>query len=156
MSQKLVVSFLVSNFFLVNVFSLISIFLVLLVKALMVVMAAKIPTLSFGGGTIFYDAATSYMSLHHQLGFTSNETVCSVLTFEREAEVVNVTVKGYNTDNGIYTAKELTVKLQESNQTIRMSGVGSHHQNGAAETAIKNISHRARIFMFHAALRWSE
>ena len=35
-----------------------------------------------------------------------------------------------------------------------MSGVGAHHQNGAAETAIKNISRRARIFMFHAALRW--
>ena len=46
------------------------------------------------------------------------------------------------------------MKPQESNQTIQMSGVGAHHKNGAAETAIKNISRRARIFMFHAALRW--
>ena len=37
-----------------------------------------------------------------------------------------------------------------------MSGVGAHHQNGAAKNAIKNTSRRARIFMFHAALRWPE
>ena len=56
----------------------------------------------------------------------------------------------------MYTAKELTVKLQEAKKTIRMSGVGAHHQNGPAENAIKNITRRARIFLFHAALRWPE
>ena len=92
------------------------------------------------------------MSIHHQVGFTANETVCSLLAFEREAENAKVQVTGYNSDNGVYTAKELTVKLQEANQTIRMSGVGAHRQNGPAENAIKNVTQGARIYMFHAAL----
>lgn len=54
------------------------------------------PNSSYRGGTIFYDAATSYMSIHHQLGFTSHETVCSLLAFEREASEANITVTGYN------------------------------------------------------------
>ena len=111
---------------------------------------------SFTGGTIFCDAASSYISIKHQLGFTANETVCSLLAFEREAEDAKVTVTGCNSDNGVHTAKELTVKLQESKQTIRMSGVGAHHQNGPAENTIKNVTRRARIFMFHAALHWPE
>jgi len=37
-----------------------------------------------------------------------------------------------------------------------MSGIGAHHQNGPAENAIKNVSRKARIMMFHAALRWPD
>ena len=32
--------------------------------------------------------------------------------------------------------------------------MGAHHQNGIAENSIKNITRKARIYMFHAALRW--
>ena len=110
--------------------------------------------LSYKGGTIFCDAASGYIYLQHQVSFTSTETVCSLLTFERESAQVGVTIKGYNTDNGVYTAKELTTMLQNDAQSLRLSGVGAHHQNGPAENAIKNVSRKARIFMFHAALRW--
>ena len=104
--------------------------------------------------TIFCDAATGYLSIKHQLGFTASETITSLLAFERESAEVGVHIKGYNTDNGVYVAKEIIKKLHNSNQTLRLSGVGAHHQNGVAENAIKNISRRARIAMFHAALRW--
>ena len=80
----------------------------------------------------------------------------SKLVFERETLSVGVNVQSYNTDNGVYTAKEFTLELEKNNQAIRMSGVGAHHQNGPAENAIKNVSRRARIMMFHAALRWPE
>ena len=79
-----------------------------------------------------------------------------MLSFEREAATVGVEIKGYNTDNGVYTAKEILSKLNKNSQTLRLSGVGAHHQNGPAENAIKNISRKARIFMFHAALCWSD
>ena len=79
-----------------------------------------------------------------------------MLTFEREAADLGIEVKGYNTDNGVHTAKEIMNKLHENKQLLRLSGVGAHHQNGVAENAIKNISRKARIFLFHAALRWPE
>ena len=109
---------------------------------------------SYKGGTIFGDAATGYLSIKHQLGFTASETITSLLAFERESTEVGVHIKGYNTDNGVYVAKEIIKKLHNSNQTLSLSGIGAHHQNGVAENAIKNISRRARIAMFHAALRW--
>ena len=110
--------------------------------------------LGFKGGTIFCDASSTYISLHHQQSFTAHETTESMISFEREAAEIGVAIKGYNTDNGVYTAKALISKLQQDKQTLRASGVGAHHQNGVAENAIKNVSKKARIYMFHAALRW--
>jgi hypothetical protein len=78
------------------------------------------------------------------------------LTFEREAASIGIQVHNYTSDNGVYTAKDFTLELQSKSQIQRLSGVGAHHQNGPAENGIKNVSRRARIFMFHAALRWPE
>ena len=111
---------------------------------------------NFKGGTVFCDAASGFLSIHHQVGFTAHETIRSKLTFEREASHVGNTIQSYNTDNGIYTAKEFNFELEKNLQSIRMSGVGAHHQNGPAENAIKNVSRKARIMMFHAALRWPD
>ena len=110
----------------------------------------------YKGGTVFVDAASSFMSLHHQVGFTAMETISSKLAFEREASTVGNTIQSYTTDNGVYTAKDFTVELEKQGQSLQLSGVGAHHQNGPAENAIKNISRKARIFMLHAALRWPE
>ena len=79
-----------------------------------------------------------------------------MIAFERESTEVGINIQGYNTDNGVYTAKTLIHKLQSNNQILRLSGVGAHHQNGVAENAIKNISKKARVYMFHAALRWPD
>ena len=101
-------------------------------------------TLCYKGGTVFADAASSFISLHHQLGFTANETIHYKLVFEREAASIGNDINEYNTDNGVYTAKDFTLELEKNNQTLRLSGVGAHHQNGPAENAIKTI---------HVALR---
>ena len=113
-------------------------------------------TKGFNGGTIFCDAASGFLSIHHQQTFTSHETLQSMLSFEREAAEVGVDIKGYNTDNGVYTAKQIMNKLQTDKQLLRLSGVGAHHQNGVAENTIKNVSRKGRIFMFHAALGWPD
>ena len=80
----------------------------------------------------------------------------SLTTSERESADVGVNIQDRNSDNRVHTTKELTEKLHEDGQTLRLSGVGAHHQNGAAENAIKMITRKARIAMFHAALCWPE
>ena len=42
-------------------------------------------TKGYKGGTIFCDAGSGYMQIHHQQTFTSAETLQSMLGFEREA-----------------------------------------------------------------------
>ena len=85
--------------------------------------------LSYKGGTVFCDAASSYISLHHQVGFTASETIRSKIAFEREAMSVGNVVSQYNTDNGVYTAKDFIIELEKKDQTIRLIGFGEHHQN---------------------------
>ena len=62
----------------------------------------------YKGGTIFVDAASSYMSIHHQLGFTAAETIRAKIAFERDAISIGNQVTGYNTNNGVYSAAEFT------------------------------------------------
>ena len=96
------------------------------------------------------------MKVVHQVSLSAIETVAAKTTFEREALQVGVLVKNYQTDNGVYTAKEFLRVLHENGQGIKHSGVGGHHHNGAAENAIKNTTRRARSMMIHAALRWPD
>jgi len=117
---------------------------------------AAIHSKTYTGGTIFCDAASKRLFLRHQSTLTAQETVEAKLAFEREALQVGVSVKAYQTDNGIYTSKEFLDCLVEDNQVIKHSGVGGHHHNGAAESAIKHTTNKSRTMMIHQALRWPE
>ena len=108
----------------------------------------------YRGGTIFCDAASGQLSVHHQVGLTGIETVAAKLAFENDALGVGVTVLKYSSDMGVYNSKAFTDSLLVKGQTIRHSGVGAHHHNGVAENAIKNTVRTARTMMIHAALRW--
>ena len=111
---------------------------------------------SYRGGTIFYDAASKYIQVTNQVGFTAYETIEAKLKFEREAMGDGVVIKKYCTDNGVYTAREFQQSLSVNNQTIQHSGVGGHHHNAPAENAIKIIVHKARTMMFQSAICWPE
>ena len=67
-------------------------------------------------GTVFCDAATSFLSIHHQVSFTTTETIKSKIQFEREAMSVGNNIDSYTTDNGFYTAKDFTDHLAEAGQ----------------------------------------
>ncbi len=108
------------------------------------------------GGTLFCDAASGRISVHNQVSLAASDTIASKLKFERDAGSAGVAVKHYCTDNGTYTATDFLEELDKKDQTIRLSGVGAHHQNGVAENAIKNVVRTARTMMIHAALRWPE
>ena len=55
----------------------------------------------YKGGTIFFDAASSKISVHHQVSFTAEETIMYMLNFEKEYMGAEVPVESYCTDNGI-------------------------------------------------------
>jgi hypothetical protein len=111
-------------------------------------------SLKYVGGTLFYDAASGYISVQHQHGFTAAETVQSKMRFEHEALQAGVAVDCYHTDNGVFKAREFLTELSEKGQGIRYSGVSAHFQNGAAENGIKLVVRNARTMMLHVALRW--
>jgi hypothetical protein len=111
-------------------------------------------SLKFVGGTLFYDAASGFISVHHQHSFTAAETVQSKMRFEQEALQAGVAVDCYHTDNGVFKAREFLQELSEKGQGIRYSGVSAHFQNGAAENGIKLVVRNARTMMLHVALRW--
>jgi hypothetical protein len=111
-------------------------------------------SLKFVGGTLFYDAASGYISIQHQHGLTSAETIQSKIKFEQEAHQNGVTVGEYHTDNGVFTAQTFMEEIASKGQGIQFSGVSAHHQNGAAENGIKVVVRNARTMMLHVALRW--
>ena len=73
------------------------------------------------------------MIIKHQVDIKATETVKEKLTFEREAQLQGVVVKGYHTYNGIFNASEFMEELLKKHQKIRFSEAGDSHQNGAAE-----------------------
>lgn len=111
-------------------------------------------SLQYGGGTLFYDAASAYIYCSHQVGHTVAETIESKMKFERESLSSGVTVQAYHTDNGVFTSKEFMRELGEKGQGMKLSGVSAQFQNGAAENGIKIVVRNARTMMLHAALRW--
>ena len=92
----------------------------------------------YRGGTIFCDAASGFVSIHHQQTFTSDETILSKMKFEREAMGLGVETRRYCTDNGVYTSRDFLKQITSENQTIRHSGVGGDHHNGVSEVSIGN------------------
>ena len=110
----------------------------------------------YSGGTVFYDAASKFLCVELQVGYTAIETIKSKLRFERMAADAGIRVHAYHTDNGIYQSDEFLRELQDKGQGIKMSGVSAQFQNGAAEAIIKSIVQSARTMMLHANLRWPE
>ena len=97
----------------------------------------------FHGGTLFYDAASGYIHVSNQVGFTAYETIEAKLRFECKAASVGVQVEKYCTDNGVYTSMEFQRELSQKGQTIQHSGIGGHHHNSPAENGIKIIIQKA-------------
>jgi hypothetical protein len=86
----------------------------------------------------------------------ANETIQSKRAFEREAKLCGVRIQTYHADNGIFKSQEFTSDLLRLDQTITLSAVESHHQNGVAERAICTVTERARAMLHCAILHWPD
>ena len=100
-------------------------------------------SMQFGGGTIFYDAASGYIYVSHQVGLAAAETIQSKMKYEHAAMGDGVRVSAYHTDNGIYKSSEFMKELAQKGQGIKMSGISVQFQNGPAENAIKIVVQKA-------------
>ena len=58
----------------------------------------------FSGGCVFIEYASAYVIAKHQVAIKSTKTVKGKITFEREAKIQGLVIKGYHTDNGIINA----------------------------------------------------
>jgi hypothetical protein len=110
----------------------------------------------FCGGTLFIDVATGLTKAYFQVSLGASDTIRAKVDFERFALSCGVTVKGYRTDNGIFTKLEFLKEIEDNHQRISVSGVGAHHQNGVAERGIRTIVTKARSQLLHAQLRWPD
>jgi GAG-pre-integrase domain len=108
----------------------------------------------YNGGTIFVDHASGFIFVRNQVSLRSGETIISKKCFETLASSFGVTVKGYYADNVPFNSAEFKVELTSKGQTIDLSGVGAHHQNGVAERSIKTITSLARSMLLHMTFHW--
>ena len=69
------------------------------------------------------------------------------MLLESEAANVDVTIKQYHSDNGVFSSVEFCKHCTHLGQTLRFSGIGAHHQNGVAERAIQTATNMAQANM---------
>eukprot|EP00804_Cyclotella_cryptica_P012739 CCRYP_019202-RA/>CCRYP_019202-RA protein AED:0.43 eAED:0.27 QI:0/0/0/1/0/0.5/2/0/558 len=99
-------------------------------------------------GTIYVDHCSTFIFINHQLTTSASDTI--------HAADVGVAIKGYHTDNGVFSSAAFRSHCDELGQSLRFSGVGAHHQNGVAERAIQTVTNMARANMLHATLHWPD
>jgi transposase InsO family protein len=108
---------------------------------------------SLHGGTLFTDAASNYVYVECQSQMGAGDTVFAKTRFEQLCwDIAGANIKGYHSDNGVYTAKDFRDDCVAKDQTQSFSGVGAKHQNAVAERNIQTICYWARHMMVHAAV----
>ena len=69
-------------------------------------------------GTIYVDHTTGYVFVRCQQTVSATDTIRGKLLFEREAADVNVKIKAYHSDNGVFNSAEFTNHCKEMNQKL--------------------------------------
>ena len=72
------------------------------------------------------------------------------------AATFGIRVNKFHTDNGIFAEEGFKRDVSDNTKTISYCGVRSHFQNGIADTAIKQLTEKARTILIHAKNRWPE
>lgn len=111
-------------------------------------------TARYNGATVFIDHFSDFVYVCLMSKMDADSTVHAKAAFERVSAAHGITVKHYHADNGLFDTKALHHSIQNSNQTISFCGVNAHHQNGKAESAIKDVTQGARVALLHAAHHW--
>jgi hypothetical protein len=110
-----------------------------------------------------YKYATIYVDQCSRMGFvylqktaSAEETVEGKKAFEAFARRHGVRVSNYHADNGIFKAHQWMEACRRDQQGITFAGVNAHHQNGHAESRIRELQEMARAMMNHANARWKD
>ena len=109
------------------------------------------------GGCIFVDASSGFVHVEFQSTLSAEDTIRAVTNFEAIARDHGIIVSEYVSDNGsAFTSKAFRAHLFQNCQVSRLSGAGSHHQNGKAERSIRTIMAMARTMLLHSAVHWPD
>ena len=108
----------------------------------------------FQAGTVFVDHASDFVYTHFQVDQTTDSAIEVKEAYERQMAQMNVVIKNYHADNGIFASRGFADHIHQSNQHIDYCGVSAHFQNGIAENAIKINTGNARSMLLHAMYRW--
>ena len=113
-------------------------------------------SLMFSGGTIFSDHFSNKIWLYPQISLRAGETLLGKRSLEREAASNGVRIKEFHSDNGVFVSDQFRDDIIRKDQMLRLSGVGSQHQNGKAERSIRTVFSLARAMLIHSALYWPD
>jgi hypothetical protein len=108
----------------------------------------------YTAATVFVDHYSNLSFTYFQKGITIVETLEAKAAFAQYAAAHGVTVRHYQTDNGIFETDSFRTSVELAGKTISYAGVNAHHQNGHAEGKIRDLQAMGRAMLLHAAHRW--
>ena len=106
--------------------------------------------------TIFLDHYTRHIHVHLMRDQSQDSTLEAKAAYERHANTFDVAIKAYRADNGRFAEERFREEIKRCLQDITYCGVGAHHQNGAVERAIKDLTLITRTLLLHAKRHWPE
>ena len=106
--------------------------------------------------TIFIDYATGFVHVGLMSDESGDLTLEAKHNFEHLCATRGIKVKAYHADNGRFAEKTFLSDVKRRLQRITFCGVGAHHQNGIAESAIKRLTLVSRTLLVHAQYHWPE
>jgi hypothetical protein len=116
--------------------------------------SGKPTTARYHAASLYTDHASRFMFLKCHYSTGGNEAVEGKQRFEHFAGTHGVKIKAYRADNGIMAKREYIQNVELHQQSITLSGVNHHSQNGIAERNIRTITDRARTMLLHAIEKW--
>jgi hypothetical protein len=106
------------------------------------------------GATVFAEHFSDFTYVHLMSKMDAKSTVEAKLAFECLSSSHGVTIRHYYSDNGLFHTKAFKNSINKAGQTLSFCGVNAHHQNGKAESRIKDVTTGGRTALLHAAHRW--
>jgi len=108
----------------------------------------------YSSGTIFVVEVSGMVFCHLQVSLNAAKTLTGKHLIERDAQTGGVDVCSYQGDNGVFWSLEFQKDLEICGQTIKFSGVGTHHQKDVAEYAIWTITECACTMILHTIIHF--
>ena len=116
--------------------------------------AGKLTRKRYNHSTIYVDNFSGLSFVYHQETTNAEETIRGKIAFESYAFKHGITVKQYQTDNGIFKSQKWQNHCRQLRQTLTFAGINAHHQNGRAERRIRILQELARTQLIHASHHW--
>ena len=100
--------------------------------------------------TIFVDQASKLGYVYVQQSTNAASTIQAKKVFEAYARALDIEIKHYHADNGVFNSQEFLANVKQSQQTISFCGVGAHHQSGVADHRVRELTEMACTQLLHA------